>query len=148
MAILNYIPKKTTVLDKRDADGGYYEAVCDNCGRTFYPKSSKAKFCCTDCRNKDYVKRHPAQNKQKIIVPVPKKVIQDVKPTVKSNSVIFTEQLEVFDYLKQHETNEIKGKTGYYLKLLGLLNTKGTIECGKHTVTMTNNGKYEIKSGS
>ena len=51
MAILNYIPKKKEVIDRRTDNGGYYEAVCDECGNVYYPKRSNAKYCSRSCTN-------------------------------------------------------------------------------------------------
>ena len=49
MAIVRYIPKKKEVIDRRNADGGYYEAECEECGNLFYPKRSSAKYCSRSC---------------------------------------------------------------------------------------------------
>jgi hypothetical protein len=49
MAIKKYVPPKRTIVDRRSDDGGYYEAECDNCGSSFYPKRSNAKYCCNAC---------------------------------------------------------------------------------------------------
>jgi len=49
MAIKSYVPKKSTVIDRRTTDGGYYVADCEICGREFYPKRSNAKFCSNVC---------------------------------------------------------------------------------------------------
>lgn len=49
MAILEYHPPKTKLLDKRNENGGYYTAKCENCGTTFYPQRSNAKYCTANC---------------------------------------------------------------------------------------------------
>lgn len=50
MGVIQYIPKKKFVIDKRSEDGGYYEALCDECGNTFYPLRSSAKYCSRSCQ--------------------------------------------------------------------------------------------------
>jgi len=54
MAILKYIPAKTKIIDKRNPDGGYYEATCEVCGTTFYPARASAKYCTSKCRLNHY----------------------------------------------------------------------------------------------
>lgn len=49
MGIQKYIPKKKNIIDRRTPDGGYYEAVCDDCGTVFYPKRSNARYCSHSC---------------------------------------------------------------------------------------------------
>lgn len=49
MAILEYHPPKQKLLDKRNENGGYYTAECENCGTTFYPLRSNAKYCTPNC---------------------------------------------------------------------------------------------------
>jgi hypothetical protein len=49
MGIVRYVPKQRIVTDRRTEDGGYYEAVCDECGNTFYPKRKNAKYCSNAC---------------------------------------------------------------------------------------------------
>jgi len=49
MPILQYHPPKKKLLDKRKDDGGYYTAKCENCGTTFYPERSNAKYCSPNC---------------------------------------------------------------------------------------------------
>ena len=47
--MLRYIPRKKEVIDRRSTEGGYYEAQCEECGNTFYPKRSSAKYCSRSC---------------------------------------------------------------------------------------------------
>jgi uncharacterized OB-fold protein len=49
MGVVRYIPKQRIATDRRTEDGGYYEAVCDECGNTFYPKRNNAKYCSNAC---------------------------------------------------------------------------------------------------
>lgn len=49
MAILEYHPPKQKLLDKRNENGGYYTAKCENCGTIFYPERSNARYCTPNC---------------------------------------------------------------------------------------------------
>lgn len=49
MAILKHIPKKTQIVDHRNSEGGYFVAICDVCGREYYPKRSTSKYCSASC---------------------------------------------------------------------------------------------------
>jgi len=48
-----YLPDilATKIIDWRGSGIGVYVKKC-YCGNTFYPKSRKAKFCCTNCRGR------------------------------------------------------------------------------------------------
>lgn len=59
MAIIKYVPKKTTVRDRRNDQGGYYEATCEECGSLFYP-AKMAKYCSQLCTQRAYNKRKRA----------------------------------------------------------------------------------------
>jgi len=50
MAILRYVPPKRKIIDHSNENGGYYEAICEACNTTFYPKRVNAKYCCSSCR--------------------------------------------------------------------------------------------------
>jgi hypothetical protein len=56
MGVIQYIPRKKLVIDKRSEDGGYYEAICDECGNMFYPLRSTAKYCSRSCQVMNYRK--------------------------------------------------------------------------------------------
>lgn len=49
MGMIKYIPPTKKIIDHRNADGGYYEAICECCGTQFYPKKSNAKYCSYNC---------------------------------------------------------------------------------------------------
>jgi uncharacterized Zn finger protein (UPF0148 family) len=148
MAIVNYIPKKIAVLDKRNANGGYYEAVCDNCGRTFFPKSRKARFCCSDCRNNNYVKLHPTKNKQKKVISRPERLIPEALKTVKSKSVTVAGAKQVIKYLEQVKENAVYRQTGYYKGLILELACGETENIGKYVIERISQLKYEVKRSS
>jgi len=66
MGVIQYIPKKKFIIDKRSEDGGYYEAICDECGTTFYPLRSSAKYCSRSCQVM-YYRKNLLPNKPKTI---------------------------------------------------------------------------------
>jgi uncharacterized OB-fold protein len=43
------VPAPVQVKDYRNEGGVFYEAICDQCGRKFFPKRSTAKYCCKQC---------------------------------------------------------------------------------------------------
>jgi hypothetical protein len=43
------VPAPINVKDYRNSGGVYYEAKCEQCGRTFYPKRRTAKYCSKTC---------------------------------------------------------------------------------------------------
>lgn len=63
MAIIKYVPKQTTIRDRRSEKGGYYEATCEECGKTFYP-AKIAKYCSQLCTQRAYIKRKRAGDVQ------------------------------------------------------------------------------------
>jgi hypothetical protein len=69
MGVLKYIPKKKFVVDKRTDDGGYYDAVCDECGNEFYPLRSSAKYCSRSCQVMHYRKNlKPKKTTEQVFV--------------------------------------------------------------------------------
>lgn len=52
-----YVPVKTKIVDRRNENGGYYIAICDNCGTEFYPDNGNAKFCTPNCTLMSWRKR-------------------------------------------------------------------------------------------
>lgn len=57
MAILQRIVLKVEIKDWRGKGRTYFEAVCEQCGRKFYPNRSTAKYCsrlCNDMSNKGF----------------------------------------------------------------------------------------------
>ncbi len=57
MGVISYIPKKKEIIDNRSNEGGYYRAVCDECGNEFYPKRSNAMYCSRSCLVMAYRKK-------------------------------------------------------------------------------------------
>lgn len=43
------VPEPEIIKDYRGESGIYYEAECDQCGRTYYPKRSTSKYCSKIC---------------------------------------------------------------------------------------------------
>jgi hypothetical protein len=65
MAILKYFPRKIKIKDNRNPDGGYFEAQCDVCGTTYYPKRNSSKYCSNVCAQRAHRKRTEEEVKQK-----------------------------------------------------------------------------------
>jgi len=49
MPVKKYIPPVKQIIDHRSDKGGYYEALCEECGGDFYPKKSNAMYCSPQC---------------------------------------------------------------------------------------------------
>lgn len=74
MGILKYIPKKKEIIDNRSSEGGFYEAECDECKNTFYPKRSNAKYCSRSCLVMAYRKKKTSETpKRQKVTPKPSK---------------------------------------------------------------------------
>jgi len=65
MAILKYFPRKIKIKDNRNPDGGYFEAQCDVCGTTYYPKRNSSKYCSNVCAQRAHRMRVDEEAKQK-----------------------------------------------------------------------------------
>ena len=106
MAIIKYIPKTTTILDRRSDDGGYYIAKCENCGLEFYPKNKRAKYCCKDCGSKYYVNVILAKKAGKKTKVKQKTVKSTTNSKVKKNSPVVPKLVEILT--KQEVIDRIK----------------------------------------
>lgn len=103
MGIISYIPKKKEVIDNRTSEGGYYHAICDECGNEFYPKRSNAKYCSRSCLVMAYRK-----NKSEI---KPKKAEETKKILLFDGSLT-----DLARILKKHYSIETNGAPAYYIK--------------------------------
>lgn len=56
------VPPPKEIKDYRNQPGLYYEAVCDQCGRTYYPKRPTSKYCSKVCSQQAYL-GHKMANK-------------------------------------------------------------------------------------
>jgi hypothetical protein len=54
---MKYVPKKKNIIDHRSEEGGYYIANCTVCGNEYYPKTSKAMYCSSNCQQTAFNKR-------------------------------------------------------------------------------------------
>jgi len=70
MAKTIYVPRKAKLIDHRSEEGGYYIKKCKICGTTFYPKTSKAKYCSAVCNQADVRLRKKEQLKALVLEPV------------------------------------------------------------------------------
>ena len=113
MGIIKYIPKTTTILDRRSDDGGYYVAKCDNCGREFYPKSRRAKYCCKDCGSKFYLNVILAKKVKKNTKVKQKTVKSTTNRKVKKNSPVVPGLVQVLT--KQEVIDCIKARCGEHM---------------------------------
>jgi hypothetical protein len=57
MAIVEHIPKKSSIKDNRKPEGGYYVAKCEVCGVTYYPSRPTSKYCSSNCSITAYRRR-------------------------------------------------------------------------------------------
>jgi hypothetical protein len=65
MGVTGYVHKKVPPKDNRTPEGGYYQAICDECGRQFYPLRSNAKFCSDHCSGRHHHRRYRAEGRYK-----------------------------------------------------------------------------------
>lgn len=97
MPILKYVPPIKKIIDHRSDKGGYYEAICENCGTTFYPERSNAKYCSPNCG----LIQH---RKAKAEILARGGSIKPAKPTKKLNKAEPIEEfrgvIQVYQYLK------------------------------------------------
>ena len=141
MAIKSYVPKKSMILDRRSAEGGYYIAECEECKREFYPKNAKARFCSSECRSHNYLKHKTPQTQQK-------KVVNTNTSPVKNDSLTLLGQKDVINYFKKVEKEEMDGSVGVYRDLLKDLAVNEKLTVGEHVVKRITAKKYEIKKSS
>ena len=103
MGIISYIPKKKEIIDNRTSEGGYYHAICDECGNEFYPKRSNAKYCSRSCLVMAYRKN--------------KTEVKPKKNQKSENVVLFDGSLtDLARILKQNYSIETNGAPAYILK--------------------------------
>jgi CxxC motif-containing protein len=54
---MQYTPRKKKVRNYKSEEGGYYTTKCAICHTEYFPKSSKAMYCSTNCQQTAYHKR-------------------------------------------------------------------------------------------
>lgn len=60
MGVKEYHRVQPPIVDYRKSGKSYYTAVCDCCGRTFYPQKAHAKYCCGPCNQEAFNKQRKA----------------------------------------------------------------------------------------
>ena len=135
MAILNYIPKKKEVIDRRTDNGGYYEAVCDECGNVYYPKRSNAKYCSRSCNVMAYRRKKKAEG--------PK-----IKKEKVNEDLILVKTLPAKDmswYLKKNYSSDTDNLPMYVMKEdLVNLTIGETKKMGKIVIKKYSANKYQL----
>jgi len=130
MAIKSYVPKKSTVIDRRSTDGGYYVAECEICGREFYPKRSNAKFCSNVCGQRAH--RNTTLKKSETTVKPPKQIADE--------SLEWTGAIAVYRFLqKKYNT---RGDKAYILSNLKGIEKDDTFKYGKHVISKISTLKF------
>jgi hypothetical protein len=130
MGVLRYIPRKKEIIDRRSADGGYYESECDHCGSIYYPKRSSAKFCSRACTVMAY-----RMNKKP--VNAPKQPQKDI--ITKLQDCLGVD--EVINFLYRYNYN-LSMQRGIIKQSLKDLDVKDIIHFGIFIITKTSDRKY------
>ena len=60
MPIESYVPPKQEIIDHRNPNGGFYNAICDVCGTRYYPRRANARYCTPHCAQTAWHKRERA----------------------------------------------------------------------------------------
>lgn len=130
MAIKSYVPKKSTVIDRRSTDGGYYVADCEICGREFYPKRSNAKFCSNVCGQRAH--RNATLKKGGTTATTKKQTTKE--------GLEWTGAVAVYRFLQKHYNT--RGDKVEILSFLKGMDESDTYEYGKHRIKRISTLKY------
>ena len=143
MGILRYIPKKREVIDRRSENGGYYEAVCNECGNAFYPQRSSAKYCSRSCAVMAY-------RKNKSVTPV-KRTAKVVEVAETPSKVAETPSKEVFSsrgsavkYLKDNYKHVMSGKVAEIREKLKDMDVNSVLDLKDVQVKRISANKYAV----
>ena len=131
MAIVKYIPKKKEVIDRRNPDGGYYEAECEECGNIFYPKRSSAKYCSRSCT----VMAYRRAIKSKLAEPRASKTSEMAKLDECNGAKNVSSVLKELNY-------NINGKMGLIKNAMTNLNVSEKLNFGDITVVKLSDRKF------
>jgi len=137
MAILKYIPPIKDIIDNRNDKGDYYEALCDVCGKKFYPKRASAKYCNSNCK----------QIQHRIDLAAGKITKEIKKPSNESldpDAFSIKGAKNVYQHLK--EIYNTRGRRTEILEALQYLKEGENWEFGDETITRVSFLKYEVKS--
>ena len=135
MGVISYIPKKKEVIDNRSNEGGYYTAVCDECGNEFFPKRSNAMYCSRSCLVMAY-------RKKKSLMPQ-----KPTKTTVNTDLIleITLSATEMADYLKLNYSTDTNKAPKYVIKpILTELEIGGTKQFNTILIKRHSPNKYQL----
>lgn len=139
MGILRYIPKKREVIDRRSDNGGYYEAMCNECGNAFYPKRSNAMYCSRSCTVMAY-RKHREAKKLQALVPEFKLVVPALEKPAKE---VFSNRDSLVMYLKDNYKSVI-GSIGDLREALKVMDIGSKLDFDKVTVKRISLSKYSV----
>lgn len=137
MGILKYIPPIKEIIDNRNDKGDYYEALCDVCGKKFYPKRASAKYCNANCK----------QIQHRIDLAAGKITKEIKKPSNESldpDALSIKGAKMVYQYLK--EIYNTRGQRTEILESLKDLEIGENLAFGDEIITRVSFLKYEVKS--
>jgi CRISPR/Cas system-associated protein Cas10 (large subunit of type III CRISPR-Cas system) len=135
MAIIKFIPAKSTIRDNRSEDGGYYVATCNVCGTEFYPKRSNAKYCSNKCT----VNKH----RQSIADGEMPKKTASKKQTPKKEGIVLIGNKNVYQYLKK--THDTLGDREVIITELKKLKINGVYEYKTSKIQKISVQKYSVE---
>jgi len=92
MPIISYVPKKVAIKDRRNSDGGYYIAKCDNCNIEFYPKRTTAKYCSPECMRRAWHIKHKKEISEGTVKP------KTVKQKVNEPLILIASGIKIANY--------------------------------------------------
>lgn len=133
MGVIKYIQKKKIVTDRRKADGGYYEAECNECGGQFYPTRSNAIYCSKSCQQMAWRKKQELARANK-----PLAKIKNLKKTNIPTNHRFANFPDMWKYLYEAGVM-VRGKVA---------NIKSTIKYLKIGGNTTIGGKVNVRRES
>ena len=123
MPILKYHPPIKKLLDKRKADGGYYEAECENCGTKFYPERSNAKYCSPNCGLVQHRMAVANGTAMKRGGEISKRNEQVEKQLKRNGATTLVGKTNVYNSLIEAGHSSFKGKKGKFLEWLSAMPT-------------------------
>lgn len=136
MGIIRYIPKKREVIDRRTENGGYYEAVCNECGNAFYPQRSSAKYCSRSCAVMAYRKNHAEK-------PV-KRTVKVVKVAETPSKEVFSSREWAVKYLKDNYKHVMSGKVAEVREKLKNMDVNTVLDLDSVKVRRISTNKYAV----
>lgn len=136
MGIIRYIPKKREVIDRRTENGGYYEAVCNECGNAFYPQRSSAKYCSRSCAVMAY--------RKSIIAKPTKSIVKTPKVAEMVSKEVFSSREWAVKYLKDNYKHVMSGKVAEIRKKLKNMEVNTVLDLEAVKVRRISPNKYAV----